>query len=133
MSKLFAIISRLGAMAYVAAVVGAYYAKSLEWAHRSLWYAHYFWLDISIAAATGVLACVVVFLLNQRNAGRVITISVLATICAWIGVAILSDPMTWGSYDHGGETVHNALFYGPLGVIVGYFIACVLLANRSRN
>ena len=137
MSKLFVIVGKLGAMAGIAAIAYFYCAWRLAFAQHRPWAAHYVPLNTSVAIVTGALACAVILLLNERNVDRVIVVSLLSVVCALIGVVFLSDPHMHGSYDHGfGETEQNALILGSLGAIVGYGIACALLAawhNRKNG
>jgi hypothetical protein len=133
LSKPSKLVSEIGLTVCVAAIVWAYCASYLAFAHRCLWAKHHVATNISIAVATGILACAIVWLTNERNIKRVAVVSVLSVLGALIGVVFLSEPMTWGSYDHGGEARRNALILGPLGAIVGYGIACGLLAVWPRG
>jgi hypothetical protein len=126
MSRLLAIAGKVVGIALVVVAAHAYYLLLSEWAHHHRAFAPYLWLDVSISVVAGMLACIVVLSLNRRNAVGVIVVAVFATIGAFVG-DILSNPMTRGRYDHGGETENNALLLDPLGAVVGYLIASVLL------
>jgi hypothetical protein len=133
MSRLFAIVGRTVGLLIVAGMTHAYCLRILEKAARLPWFDRYQRLDMGVAVVAGVLACAVVLSLRERNFGGMLLVFVLATTGAVVGVE-LSEPMWWGSYDHGGETVENAMSFGPLGAVAGYLIANALrVGRRSRN
>jgi hypothetical protein len=127
MWRLLAIVNRICAIAGIAAATRWYCESIVAGADHATWFEGYVWLDISVGVVTGTLWCSVVLLLNWRNSVRIGVILTLSAIGAFVGFG-LSDPMTWGSYDHlgGRETLQNALFLGPVGAIVGYLIATLL-------
>jgi hypothetical protein len=133
MSRPQAMGRRMFGIALVTAFTSLHCANLLARSHRSLWFADSLRLDMSLGVTAGALACAVVLSLDERNAGRAIVVLIFASIGALVGVN-LGEPMWWGSYDHGGEAINNALFSGPLGAVAGYLLACMLLTwRRCRN
>ena len=126
MWRLLAVVNRICAIAGIAAATRWYCESIVAGADHAMWFEGYLWLDVSVGVVTGTLGCSVVLLLHWRNSIRVAVIVILSIIGAGVGVFILSEPMTWGSYDHGGEALQNALFLGPVGALIGYLIAAVL-------
>ena len=79
---------------------------------------------IAFASASGV-----VVVLNRKNSWRVVTNTSLLSSPAspW------DDPLSRGSYDHGGaETEQGWLIFGTLGTLVGYILT-LLRETKSTN
>ncbi len=92
------------------------------------------WVTLCLAITAGATAsaCSAVILVRRRNALRVTVVLATTLVGAWVGAFILSDLLTWGSYDHegGGETVRNALIWGPVGAIIGCWIGSKIRFRR---
>ena len=113
-------IAKVPLLGAIAAFTGTYLYLLVNWGATRHYAAPYVLAYSILAIATAFSAGAATFLLTRQNLPRVITSTIVMLICTAFGW-YLGDPMTQGSYDHGGgESVIGWLTGGVIGALVGW-------------
>ncbi len=127
-SLMIAKVLQIGA---IAALAGWYLYLLVTWGARCHYVRPYVLVYSVLAIATAVAASTATLLLTRQSFPRVLTSTVIMLFCTAFGCC-LGDPLTQGSYDHGGgESEIGWLTGGVIGALVGW--AAMTAWGNVRN
>ncbi len=114
------VIAKVPLLGAIAALAGSYLYLLVTWGATRHYAALYVLVCSILTIATAASAGAATLLLTRQNLQRVMTSTVVILICTAFGW-YLGDPMTQGSYDHGGgESLIGWLTGGIIGALVGW-------------